>query len=271
MQNNSPLQGLTLVVTRPRDQAARTAVALRAAGARVIEFPGLAINPINAAILPRDLTSATGIIFVSANAVAHGVPVLKRGGEMKAAIEIFAIGRATAAALADAGFTDVVTPQQSIDSEGLLAMPQLHRVRGRHMILVKGDSELGGRRMLEQTLVGRGARVTLLECYRRAPLVPDIAACEALRDSLAAKLVQGCFALSIETLDSLMNIFSRLNISAQLQSQLVLLVPNPRVANAARTYGFERTAEVPLTESALVMALTELKPRLLTPFSAHPH
>ena len=265
MQAELPLQGLTLVVTRPRGQATRTTAMLRAAGAEVIEFPVLAITPINASIASHDLSAATGIIFVSANAVAHGVPVLRHGGEINAATEIFAIGRATAAALAEAGFKDVVTPQQSIDSEGLLAMPQLLRVEGRHMILVKGSSELGGRRLLEQILAARGACVTVLECYRRAPLVPDAAACEALRKSLAAKVVHGCFALSVETLDSLMNIFSRLNIFPQ--SQLLLLVPNPRVADAARTHGFGRIAEVPLAESALVLALTKLKPHLLTPFS----
>ena len=264
MQAELPLQGLTLVVTRPRGQAVRTSATLRAAGAEVIAFPVLDITPIKASIASRDLSTASGIIFVSANAVAHGVPVLRRGGEIKAATEIFAIGRATAAALAEAGFKDVVSPQQSIDSEGLLAMPQLLRVEGRHMILVKGASEPGGRRLLEQVLAARGARVTVLECYRRAPLVADAAAREGLRNSLAAGGRYGCFALSVETLDSLMNIFSSMNISPQ--SQMVLLVPNPRVADAARTHGFDKIFEVPLAESALVPALTRLKPHLLTPF-----
>ena len=55
MRLEPPLRGLTLVVTRPRVQAARTAAALREAGADVIEFPALAIAPINALISLAEL------------------------------------------------------------------------------------------------------------------------------------------------------------------------------------------------------------------------
>ena len=261
MHIEPPLQGLTLVVTRPPAQAARTASALRDAGAEVIEFPVLDITPIDVSLASRELASAWGIIFVSANAVRYGVPVLRRAGEITATTHMFAIGRATAVALVDAGFQDVVSPQQSIDSEGLLAMPQLRSVEGRHIILVKGQSELGGRRLLEQTLGARGARVTVLECYRRAPLVPDATAREAFRKSLASGRVHACFALSTETLDSLIDIFSSMDI--QPQTKMVLLIPNARVADAARTRGFDKIAEVPLAEPALIAALIDLKPQLL--------
>ena len=265
MQAEIPLQGLTLVVTRPPAQAGRTAITLRAAGAQVIEFPVLDIAPIEMKLAATELASSSGIIFVSANAVEYGLPLVLRAGGPTAAAEIFAIGRATAAALAVAGFEHVVSPQQSIDSEGLLAMPQLRSVEGRHIILVKGRSELGGRTVLEHTLAARGARVTLLECYRRAPLVPDLAAREAFRASLAYGRVHGCFALSAETLDSLINIFTIMELSPQ--SQLVLLVPNSRVADVARARGFARIAEVPLAEAALIATLADLKPRLLNPLT----
>ena len=265
MQAEFPLQGLNLVVTRPPAQAARTARLLRAAGADIIEFPVLSIAPINATLPAAELAGASGLIFVSANAVEHGVPLVLRAGGAPVGMEIFAIGRATAAALAQAGFKNVVSPQQSIDSEGLLAMPQLLRVEGRHIILVKGRSELGGRTVLEQTLTSRGARVTVLECYQRAPIVPDLAAREALRESLASGRVHACFALSVETLDSLDNIFSMMELTPQ--SQMVLLVPHPRVAVAARARGFNRVAEVPLAEPAMINALADLKPRLLNPQS----
>ena len=261
MQAEPPLRGLTLVVTRPHLQATRTALALRAAGATVIEFPVLDIAPVAASLAALELAGASGLIFVSANAVAYGLPILQRAGKIAASAEIFAIGRATASALVEAGFNDVVSPQQSIDSEGLLALPQLHSVEGRHIILVKGQSELGGRTVLEQTLIGRGAYVTVLDCYRRAPLMPDSTVREAFRQSLASGRAHACFALSVETLDSLMNIFESMDIKPQ--SQLVLLIPHPRIANAARAAGFDKIVEVPLAESALITALTVLKPQLL--------
>ena len=262
MQTELSLSGLTLVVTRPRQQAARTAAVLREAGAKVIEFPVLLIAPIAASLSSSDLDSTSGIIFVSANAVAHGVPVLQRAGEIPAGAKMFAIGRATAAALADAGYKNVVSPQQSIDSEGLLAMPQLQHVEGQHIILVKGQSELGGRALLEQTLAARGARVRVLECYRRASFVPDLVSRGALCELLASRRVHGCFVLSVETLDSLTNIFATMKLSPQ--PEIVLLVPHARVADAARTRGYNKIREIPLAESAMIAALAEMKPQLLT-------
>ena len=114
MQAELPLRGLTLVVTRPHLQAARTALALREAGAAVIEFPVLDIAPVAATLAATELASASGLIFVSANAVAYGVPALRCAGEIPAGAKIFAIGRATATALADAGFSDVVSPQRNV-------------------------------------------------------------------------------------------------------------------------------------------------------------
>lgn len=261
MRVDPPLRGLVLVVTRPRDQAAQSAFVLREAGADVIEFPVLDISPIEASISSQELAGAFAIIFVSTNAVAHGLPVLLRAGGIAPGTEIFAIGLATAAALDDAGLSNVVSPQQSIDSEGLLALSQLQSVEGRHIILVRGQSELGGRRTLEQALLARGARVTVLECYRRAPFVPDSTSRDSLAKSFASGNVHGCFALSVETLDSLSNIFLSMKISPQ--SLLFLLVPHPRVATAARARGFLNIAEVPLAEPALIAALADLKPRLL--------
>ena len=265
MQAEIPLQGLTLVVTRPPAQAGRTAITLRAAGAQVVEFPVLDIAPIAMTLAAAELASSSGIIFVSANAVECGLPLVLRAGGLPAAAEIFAIGRATAAALAVAGFEHVVSPQQSIDSEGLLAMPQLRSVEGRHIILVKGRSEFGGRAVLEQTLAARGASVKVLECYQRAPMVPDLAAREAFRESLASGSVHACFALSVETLDSLNNIFSMMELTPQ--SHMALLVPHSRVADVARARGFARIAEVPLAEAALIAVLADLKPRLLNPLT----
>ena len=262
MQAEPPLRELTFVVTRPSQQSLRTAAALREAGAEVIEFPVLAIESIEASLSSGELVGAAGIIFVSANAVAYGVPVLQRAGEIPATTQMFAIGRATAAALAEAGCKNVVSPQQSIDSEGLLALTQLQHVEGQHIILVKGQSELGGRALLEQTLAARGARVMVLACYRRASLVPDSAAREALRELIASRRTHGCFVLSVETLDSLINIFTGMKLLQQ--SEIVLLVPHARVAEAARSRGFNKVLEVPLAESAMIAALAEMKPQLLT-------
>ena len=66
-------------------------------------------------------------------------------------------------------------------------------------------------------------------------------------------------------MDSLINIFTMMDISPQ--SQMVMLVPHARVANDARARGFDKVAEVPLVESAMIAALATLKPRLNNPLT----
>ncbi len=259
MPDEGPLAGLTVVVTRPRRQGAATAKALRAAGAEAIELPVLDITPLPASIDATLLARASLVIFVSANAVEYGLDVLRRAGGIPPGARMAAIGEATMRALNDAGFAYVVSPQQSIDSEALLAMPQLQgsEVNGQHVILIRGKSESGGRRVLEAELAARGARVTVLECYERRDTLPPIAPLQQLVGSLRNDIA--VMALSVETLESLLNVFA-------LQSNWLratwLLVPNARVAAAARTRGFERVTEVGVSAESLICALVELKPRM---------
>lgn len=259
MPEDRPLTGLSIVVTRPFPQGAITAKALRAAGAVAIEFPVLSIAPCAATMDAEILAHAYAVIFVSANAVEHGVGLLRANGGVPARALVAAIGEATARALQAGGFADVVSPQQSIDSEGLLAMPQLQgsEVNGQHVILIRGKSESGGRRVLEAELAARGARVTVLECYERRDALPPIAPLQQLVGSLRNDIA--VMALSVETLESLLNVFA-------LQSNWLratwLLVPNARVAAAARTRGFQRVTEVGVSAESLIGALVELKPRM---------
>ena len=62
-------------------------------------------------------------------------------------------------------------------------------------------------------------------------------------------------------------LFRSMDISPQ--SQTVLLVPNPRVADAARTLGFGNIAEVPLADAEMIAALIGLKAQLLVPAPLH--
>ena len=258
MPDERPLAGLSIVVTRPLYQGAITANALRAAGAVAIEFPVLSIAPCAATMDAEILAHAYAVIFVSANAVEHSIGFLQTNGGVPAHTLVAAIGEATARALHAGGFANVVSPQQSIDSEGLLALPQLQpvAVRGQHVILVRGKSAGGGRRVLETTLGARGAKVTALECYERLEFSPPIAHIESLVASL--KVNFAVMALSVETIESLMKVF------AAHQSWLRnawLLVPHARVSAAAEARGFTRVAEVGMSAESLIAALLRLKPR----------
>ena len=258
MPEGRPLTGLSIVVTRPSRQGAITAKALRAAGAVAIEFPVLSIAPCAATMDAEILAHAYAVIFVSANAVEHGVGLLRANGGVPARALVAAIGEATARALQAGGFADVVSPQQSIDSEGLLALPQLQSaaVKGQHIILVRGKSAGGGRRMLETTLGARGAKVTALECYERLEFSPPIAHIESLVESL--KVNFAVMALSVETIESMLKLFAA---HPSWLRNAWLLVPHARVAAAARERGFARVAEVGMSAESLIAGLLRLKPR----------
>lgn len=254
-----PLAGLSILVTRPREQGAVLAESLRAAGAGATELPVLEIVALPAAIPPGALGHAEAAIFVSVNAVQHGAELLRASGGLSAGTPVFAIGRATATALQAAGYANVVSPQQKIDSEGLLALPQLQAVEGKLIIVVKGKSEQGGRKLLETELATRGARVVVLECYERRLASPEKSVLDAITGKLADRSLAVVMALSVETLDALLALFAP--VASQLR-EAWLLVPHPRVAAAAHERGFSHVLEVPMSAEALVPALVLLRARM---------
>ncbi|MGS2719358.1 uroporphyrinogen-III synthase [Paraglaciecola aestuariivivens] len=84
-------------------------------------------------------------------------------------IKFFAVGASTAAILQQAGWP-VVVPQEP-KSEGLLALPELQQVANKTLVIVKG---FGGRELLYQSLVARGAQVLEWEVYKRTKVSKPI-------------------------------------------------------------------------------------------------
>src|SRR6185503_20013248 len=88
--------GHTVIVTRPAHQSAGTVAALRALGAKVIEFPAIRIEPVEtkagrAEVVPDDFD---WLVYTSANAVVFAARRLKTPARARVA----AIGPATAQA-----------------------------------------------------------------------------------------------------------------------------------------------------------------------------
>lgn len=264
------LKGLTVVVTRPRAQGEITAQSLEAAGAKTITYPVLDIQPLPADEIERrstdstaNLANTTAIIFISANAVAYGMPTLQRWRGFPASGTLFGIGKITADALKNATVFDdhwlarwqTGAPSSGNDSEALLAMPSLQEVAGQHIIIVCGHSETGGRKVLQQTLCERGATVSLLVCYERKAISVSSAEQSALRAQLQSQSPTVFLALSVETLDSLMDNVAKL-ADANIVLRCTLLVSHPRVAEAARQRGWHHCAVVPMNDAALADAIS---------------
>ncbi len=230
------LAGFTVVVTRPTRQQDGLVQQLRAQGADVTAIPLLAIDTITDAAqqqcieqLLDSLHAQQIAIFISQNAAEQAVQVLRtRGQQWPATIQAFAVGSATAAFLADCGI--VATAPARMDSEGLLALPELQSVDGKHCLIFRGQ---GGRETLAQTLRTRGAHVEYCELYRRS--LPDTAKhqwqawLQTHRDTPALICIN-----SVETLRHLTTV----DKAAPNRDNLALVVPGERVARAAREAGF---------------------------------
>jgi uroporphyrinogen-III synthase len=256
-----PLDGLGVLLTRPAGQALRTAQALRSAGARVFEFPALQI----AAITPDSafdaamamLPIAKWAIFVSANAVEFGMPHVKRHGGFAAHTRIAAIGNATRAALLAHGVAEVIAPSSGFDSEALLTHPDLLQVALQPIIIFRGQSESGGRKMLGYTLADRGALVHYAECYRRA--VPDVDSESRgrLLDQWERGEIQAIHVMSFETLRNLDAMLGERG--QELLKRLWIVVPHGRIAQAARSLGCGKVEVAGLKDSELIECLARLK------------
>ena len=165
------LEGVGVLVTRPRAQADELVRAIEAQGGTAWCFPVLEIVPFDALDVSNSVTHLGKpdiVVFVSRNAVEHGI-------EFTGGAEIAVIGPATAKAVSDAGRVVDIRPAQGYDSEHLLAEEKLQEVAGKRVRIVRGK---GGRELLAETLKARGATVEYLSVYERR--LPRIGA-----DSLA--------------------------------------------------------------------------------------
>jgi uroporphyrinogen-III synthase len=164
----SPLSGLKVLVTRPRDQALALAQAIERAGGVAVLFPLLDIAPVADAQPLREqisrLHSFDLAIFISPNAVQYGMAAIAAAHAVLPP-QVATIGSGSAQALRNLGVATVIVPAGRSDSEGLLALPELTDMAGKQVIIFRGD---GGRELLADTLKARGATVEYATCYQRS-------------------------------------------------------------------------------------------------------
>lgn len=244
-----PLRGRAIVVTRPREQAGELAAGIRALGGEAYLFPLLDIRPYpDAAPLARAaarLTEYRFAIFVSANAVRHALPSLLAHWHDN--LQAVAVGAGTAHALAAAGITRCLFPSEGSDSESLLALPEFFadRIRGQKIVIFRGD---GGRELLAQTLVERGAKVAYVPVYRRS-------APSAGREEFCGALAACRFdALTLSSSESLQYL---IEIAGHLPALYAIPVfaPHARIIDKARGAGFAKVILTATGDAGLLAGL----------------
>jgi len=229
---NGPLNGVTLVVTRPAAQAGAFMEQARTEGARCIAMPAIVIEPVERDVDQRRRARTDRfdwIVFTSTNAVEYGLPHLPTPLHAR----IVAVGPATARALEQHGATVTVRPD-SANSEGILALPEFAAPQDQRILLVKGR---GGRELLRDELASRGADVTELEVYERRPADLNANSLRALRRALRA----GTDCVIAVTSQEVLELFlARLDAAdSRCVRTAALLAPGARVVAAARRLGWD--------------------------------
>ncbi len=198
----------------------------------MVRLPGLSLRglPASSGALPKlaDANAFDACIFNSPAAVRHAWsawPSL----QIASRSAVFAIGAGTSRALARHGIR-ALAPDRRNDSEGLLGLPGLAAIDGRHIALIGAP---GGRDLIAPALRQRGAIVDEIHVYERA----------------APRLTRKHFDALAQADDPLITLLS----SAEALAHLVTLLPAPlrrrlqrqslvvsseRLAGIARARGF---------------------------------
>lgn len=156
---------MAVLVTRPGEQGLALCQQLERVGVEAVHHPLITIKPgKDLPALNEHLTHTDMIIAVSQHAASLANSVLKTNNHSwPTSIDYLAVGQKTAHILSKATQQKVHYPEVS-DSEHLLNLKELHQVSGKHVVILRGN---GGRELIFDTLVARGAKVTYIEAYKR--------------------------------------------------------------------------------------------------------
>ncbi len=223
-----------MVVTRPARQASGVTKKVQRHGGHVLPFPVIEIAPPmeheRLRSVLRRLQEFDWLVFISANAVVTGLDALREAGVTRTGAKVAAVGSSTARELRERGWLVDVTAKPPFTSETLLQESVFRHVQGERFLIFRGE---GGRELLRDTLIERGAEVDYAECYRRAPASSDP---ERLRRAWSRDQLDVIMLTSVEGLKNLIQIAGQRNAHRLFRTPVV--VAGERVAAEARNSGW---------------------------------
>lgn len=233
---------MNVLVTRPQHQCTVLSNGIRAEGGNPVLFPVLTItdvdNPDKLVRLVQRLHEFDWAVFVSPNAVHKAMQFIAEHGGFPAHLNVAVVGKGSVDALKQHGIDTVLAPTEQFDSEALLKLTPLQDMTGQRVVIFRG---VGGRPLLGDTLMQRGAAVTYAECYQRNKPEVDVT-------SLLATWSRGeIHAVIITSSEGLHNLF---DIVGKLGQQLLKSTPvftsYERIAQTARDLGLEKIIKTTL-------------------------
>ena len=218
------LQGVGVLVTRPRTQAAELVAAIEKEGGTTYCFPVIDIAALDETVVSAAasrLPKPDIVIFISRNAVEYGL-------QYTAGSRIAVIGPATADAVAAAGHIVDIQPASGYDSEHLLCEAELQTVVGKEIRIIRGDT---GRELLAKELTERGANVSYLSVYQRRIPTADPEALASLEASWRQGDISIITVMSVQSLHNLMTLLP--DWCRQQLETTPLVTPSGRVLKEA--------------------------------------
>lgn len=250
------LQGLSILVSRPREQSAGLAEGLRTRGADVVEAPTIRIEPpsdwtdVDSAI--RRIDSYDWVIFTSVNGVKlfldrmSSIGVDPRGLKK---VKLAAIGPATRDELEAKGFTVDVVPGRFVAEEVFEAIRKSGPLKGSRALLPRADI---ARKALPELLRNEGVDLDVVVAYRTVPSHEDI------RRAIELVSRGHIDVVTFTSGSTVRNFFSTVEDPLQLKGKFLPASIGPITSQTLREYGFEPAIEaLDYTSDGLIAAIGE--------------
>ena len=181
MKTDSTLDGINVLLTRPREQSTELKALFEAKNATVFVQPTIEIlppenwEPVDRAI--ESLGCYDFLVFASANGVRaffeRAKSLLKNGLPLsmgKPPLWV-ATGPGTQQCLVEYGVTNTAIPSEGYDAEGVISLFSHWEAAGKRVLLVRGDR---GRTLLSDELARLGAETEQITVYRSIDLVEGL-------------------------------------------------------------------------------------------------
>ncbi|MFB9213924.1 uroporphyrinogen-III synthase [Vibrio sinaloensis] len=224
---------MAVLVTRPGEQGKALCRQLTDAGMLALHHPVISIQPGDQlTTLASCIEQCDYIIAVSQHAVTFSHQVLQHHHQLWPDRVIYlAVGQKTAHVLSKVTQQKVHYPEIG-DSEHLLMLDALTNVMGKKIVILRGN---GGRELIFDTLIARGAKVEYVEAYKRENI--------AFRSELLVPIWQDkrITQLVITSSGQLEYFISQFSEPELLWLyNLTLYVPSERIVQEALTLGFNK-------------------------------
>lgn len=247
-ESASLLLNKTILITRPGGREIHLRRIIEQAGGKVIHYPVITIKPPPAREIEQlkhlheQLQHFNMAIFISPTAVEQSLlyfPVLPEN------LTIVSIGSKTTQVLLQHSIhVDLEAPEHNTESLLQTVEFQKPKIQNQRILIFRGA---GGRALLGDSLIHRGAQVDYVETYRRVmPLHPPLT-----RQQL--KTLNAITISSNEGLDNLLTLTG----DPSLLIDIPLVVPGSRAATSARQHGFKTIITAKnATDDAVLVALS---------------